>query len=149
MKITPHENYDDARYPDLASIEKKIRLQGIRRKGSAVFAMAVATAMTMTMCGANAAGFTENASNTAQETSSLAAANGTAAATSEETDQYATALAGSIAIETTSLAGDIYMPEVTDPKVATVNPSTGNDSLDLSIAGRKMADEPTETSIGD
>ena len=148
MKITPHENYDDARYPDLASIEKKIRLQGVKRKGTAAFAMAVATAMTMTMCGSNVAGFTENATNAAQETSSLGAANGTASATSEETDQYETALAGSIAIETTSLAGDIYMPEETNSTIGTVVSTTDNDSLDLNLAGKVMADEPTETSIG-
>jgi hypothetical protein len=67
MKITPEDFYEEAKYPELHMIEKKMRLNGLPAKGTAAFAMAVATAMTITMCGAGAETIKENTSEAFSE----------------------------------------------------------------------------------
>lgn len=160
MKITPADAYEEAKYPELHVIEKRMRRTGLPGKGTAAFAMAVATAMTMTMCGAKSANITDksmedSSESTAQNTEDESSVS---LAGKETIDESAlaglvaieeTALAGSIAFEETALAGDVYAP------VDTRNGKDINDNLPTSdeneanIAGGLMIDEPTETARAD
>jgi hypothetical protein len=150
MKITPTDSYEEAKYPDLDTIEKRMRRTGLPSKGTAAFAMAVATAMTMTMCGASAATVSKNVT----EASSEANAQNTEDASQvslagEATMQEETALAGLIAIEETALAGDLYIPDDSQKDKDIMDTQPASDDIEVNIAGGKMIDEPTETARAD
>jgi hypothetical protein len=85
MKIKPLDSYEDAKYPELQRIEKRMRMTGLPGKGTAAFAMAIATAMTMTMCAVKS----ENITDKSMEESSVATAmeESSEATATEETSQ--------------------------------------------------------------
>jgi hypothetical protein len=150
MRITPTDAYEEAKYPDLETIEKRMRRTGLPGKGTAAFAMAVATAMTMTMCGANAASVSKNATDESSEANALTTEDASCISLAgEATIEEETALAGLIAIEETMLAGDIYVPDDTQNDKDINDTLPPQDVLEVNIAGGKFIDEPTETARAD
>lgn len=150
MKITPSDQYEEAKYPELQSVEKKIRLTGIPGKGTAAFAMAVATALSMTMCGATVGKVSGNATDQSQKTTGGISEETTdLALAGVATLQEESALAGVIAIEETALAGDVYAPEETTRDADRHIKPDARDDIELNIAGGKMVDDPTESAVAD
>lgn len=113
MKIEPLDEYKEPEYPQLNTVENQIRSAATSGKKAAAFVMAVAAAMSLTMCGTRAI-TTDGSQLTEPQTS---AAN----STRDTTVQNGVTIAGGMLIEETtftygtSLAGDIMQTEETSP----------------------------------
>jgi len=131
MKIKPVNEYREPEYPQLRTVEKKVRASVYTGKKAATFAMAVAAAVSLTTCGART--LTTSVENRSGETLSSIerTSEATIRPTGETTDlTYAggeitaqeTATAGLVYIEETALAGDVVQTETTettyDPGIA-------------------------------
>lgn len=135
MKMKPLVDYKEPQYPQLQTVEKKVRSAALSGKKAATLAMAVAAAMSLTMCGTrtettDGSQFTEpqnSTDNSTQDTTDLTHAGDTTVQTwvttagvaliDETTMTHETALAGDIVqIEETlqasgpDIAGSIAAP---------------------------------------
>lgn len=144
MKITPLDEYQEPKYPPLRTVERNIHSAALTGKKAATFAMAVATAMTLTTCGAKTQTQTENQLTKPQHTS-VSASGETTVITNDTTNlTYAggeitpdePTTAGIALVEETSLAGDVIQ---TDETQTTYDPG---------IAGSIVAPESTILAAG-
>lgn len=140
MKIKPLVDYREPQYPQLQTVEKKVRSAALSGKKTATLAMAVAAAMSLTMCGTrtettDGSQFTEpqnSTENSAQDTTDLTHAGDTTVQTWVTTAGVALIDETTMTHET-SLAGDIIQIEETQP-------AYGPD-----VAGNMLA--PAETTL--
>jgi hypothetical protein len=113
MKIKPLDDYREPEYPQLQTVEKKVRSAALSGKKAATLAMAVAAAMSLTMCGTR--------TETTDGSQFTEPQNSTGNSTQDTTVQTWVTTAGVALIEETvmthetALAGDIIQTEETRP----------------------------------
>lgn len=123
MKMNPLDEYEQPEYPPLQSVEKRIRSAALSGKKAATLGMAIATALSLSMCGTrtetkDSSHLTEvqfSNDNSSEESTGLNM-------TQAETSQVWTSTAGIVIAEETvstesglELAGDIMAPVETTP----------------------------------
>jgi len=122
MKIKPLDDYREPEYPQLQTVEKKVRSAALSGKKAATLAMAVAAAMSLTMCGTrtettDGSQFTEpqnSTENSTQDTTDLTHAGDTTVQTWVTTAGVAL-IEETVMTHETALAGDIIQTEVIQP----------------------------------
>lgn len=120
MKMKPLDEYEEPKYPQLNTVEKRVRSAALSGKKAATLAMAVAAAMSLTMCGTrtettDGSQFTEpqnSNGNSTQVTTDLTHAGDTTVQTWVTTAGVALIDETSMTHET-ALAGDILQTEDT------------------------------------
>jgi len=140
MKMKPLDDYREPQYPQLQTIEKEVRSAAISGKKAATLAMAVAAAMSLTMCGTrtettDGSHLTEpqnSTGNSTQDTTDLTHAGDTTVQTWVTTAGVAL-IDETIMTHETVLAGAIMQTEETQP---TYGPD---------VAGNMLA--PAETTL--
>ncbi|MEI8199969.1 MAG: hypothetical protein WCG21_07900 [Eubacteriales bacterium] len=122
MKMKPLDDYREPEYPQLQTIEKKILSAALSGKKAATLAMAVAAAMSLTMCGTrtettDGSRFTEpqnSTGNSTRDTADLTHAGDTTVQTWVTTAGVAL-IDESVMTHETALAGEIMQTEETEP----------------------------------
>jgi len=129
MKMKPLDEYEEPKYPQLKTVERRIRSAVISGKKAATLAMAVAAAMSLTMCGTrtettDGSQLTEpqnSSGNSTQVTTDLTHAGDATVQTWVTTAGIALIEETAITSET-ALAGDILQTEetsqMTGPEIA-------------------------------
>ena len=122
MKIKPLDDYKEPEYPQLQTVEKKVRSAAFSGKKAATLVMAVAAAMSLTMCGTrtettDGSQFTEpqnSTGNSTQDTTDLTHAGDTTVQTWLTTAGVAL-IDETVMTHEIALAGDIIQTEETRP----------------------------------
>jgi len=115
MKIKPLVDYEEPKYPKLNAVENKIRFAALSGKKAVTLAMAVAAAVSLTMCGTrtettDGSQFTEpqnSTENSTQETTDLTHAGDTTVQTWITTAGVAL-IDETVMTHETVLAGEYY-----------------------------------------
>lgn len=129
MDVKPVKEYNDAKYPNLKSVRENLRRNGIGAKAAVSTAMAVAAALSLTMC------TPATTTGTGDETTSAV----------DETGTFETQLAGDLAVtETTPM---VTLSGIIAPEQSVVS----NESTTDTAAGTeaKATDECTTATTGD